>query len=69
MLESVPKLEDFIYALKDEARQEIIEDVIYEFKKEIIAKLDTFEKGCIIFINKNIMNHVLNEKQKLFLQV
>ena len=54
MLESVPKLEDFIYALKDESKQEIVEDVVYEFNKQILEKLDTFEKGeinCYVMMN------------------
>ncbi|GAB0094491.1 hydroxylysine kinase [Sergentomyia squamirostris] len=47
MLESVSKLEEFAYALKDVSKQEIVEDVIAEFKKKVVNEYEKFEKGVI----------------------
>ncbi|XP_059613237.1 hydroxylysine kinase [Phlebotomus argentipes] len=47
MLENVSKLEEFAYALKDISKQEIVEEVIAEFKKTVMANFDKFEKGVI----------------------
>lgn len=47
MLDSVPKLEEFAYALKDISKQEIVEEVIAEFKSKVMGHYDKFEKGVI----------------------
>lgn len=47
MLESVPKLKDFIYVIKDPARKEMVEQIIEAFETKVLPKMDTFEKGMI----------------------
>lgn len=47
MLESVPKLKDFLSAVKDEEKRGIVEDVIAAFEKNVLANIDQFNKGII----------------------
>lgn len=47
MLESVPKLSDFLSAVKDEEKRGIVEDVLAAFEKNVLANIDTFNKGII----------------------
>ncbi|XP_055682174.1 hydroxylysine kinase [Lutzomyia longipalpis] len=47
MLDCVPKLEEFSYALKDISKQEIVEEVIAEFKTKVMNHYDKFDKGVI----------------------
>lgn len=46
-LENVTKLEEFVYALKDEEKQGLVEDVLAAFKKQVLPRLDSFQKGLI----------------------
>lgn len=46
-LDSVPKLAEFVFALRDESKQEIVEQVMEQFDKEVLQHLDTFAKGII----------------------
>lgn len=46
-LENVDKLEQFVYVLKDEEKQMLIEEVITQFKKQVLSRLDEFQKGLI----------------------
>lgn len=46
-LERLDKLEQFVYALKDEEKQMLIEDVLAEFKAKVLPNLDQFQKGLI----------------------
>lgn len=46
-LENVDKLEQFVYVLKDEDKQSLVEDVLAAFKKQVLPNLDTFQKGLI----------------------
>lgn len=52
MLEAVPKLAEFLYAIKDTAKKELIENVIDCFKKNVLAKSSELQKGKnkIVFI-------------------
>uniref|UniRef100_A0A6M2DKX5 Hydroxylysine kinase n=1 Tax=Xenopsylla cheopis TaxID=163159 RepID=A0A6M2DKX5_XENCH len=47
MLEAVPKLAEFLYAIKDTAKKELIENVIDCFKKNVLAKSSELQKGLI----------------------
>lgn len=47
MLDSVPKLNDFLSAVKDEEKRGIVEDVLVAFDKNVLANIDTFAKGII----------------------
>lgn len=46
-LENVPRLEKFVYVLKDEERQMLIEDVLAAFKREVLPKTESFQRGMI----------------------
>lgn len=46
-LESVPRLAEFVYALKCEQRQEIVDEVLVEFEKRVLAHRDEFARGII----------------------
>lgn len=46
-LEQLERLEEFVYVLKDEEKQMLIEEVIAAFKKEVLPQLETFERGLI----------------------
>lgn len=47
MLDSVPKLYDFLSAIKDEEKRGVVEDVLAAFDKTVLANIDTFAKGII----------------------
>lgn len=46
-LESAPKLSEFVYSLRDEAKQEIVEQVLQAFDKEVLQHSSEFAKGII----------------------
>lgn len=46
-LDQAPKLNDFVYALRDESKQEIVEQVLQRFDKDVLQHLDQFAKGVI----------------------
>lgn len=46
-MESVMELEKFLYAVKEEQYKDIVEQVLVEYQKHVIDKLDHFEKGLI----------------------
>lgn len=46
MLESVPKLQDFVYVVNEGQRQ-MVEDIIIDFQKKVLDKFETFEKQMI----------------------
>ncbi|XP_067001179.1 hydroxylysine kinase [Anabrus simplex] len=47
MLEYVPTLGKFLYAVKDPERQAIVEEVIQKFSEEVVPKMDSLEKGLL----------------------
>lgn len=47
MLESVPRLTEFLSAVKDEEKRGIVEDVLSAFDKKVLAKSETFARGMI----------------------
>lgn len=47
MLDSVPKLSEFLFAVKDEERKDIVEQVLAAFDKSIVANVDQFARGII----------------------
>lgn len=47
MLESLPKLNEFLSAVKDEEKRGIVEEVLNAFEKNVLANIDTFAKGII----------------------
>lgn len=63
-LDSVPKLSEFVYALRDESKQEIVEQVLERFDKEVLQHSDTFSKGIIHgdFNEHNIIVRPTSEK-------
>lgn len=46
-MDNVCQLEEFVYVLKDEEKQMIVEDVLAEFKKTVVPQINTFEIGLI----------------------
>lgn len=46
-LESVPKIKDFLYAVTDVQRKDIVEQVIAAFEKQVITNLSKYAKGII----------------------
>lgn len=63
MMESVPKLSDFFYALKDAEKQVIVEQVIEAFEKNVLINIDDFEKG-MIHGDFNEQNIIVNKTDK-----
>ncbi|XP_052865241.1 hydroxylysine kinase [Anopheles cruzii] len=61
MLESFPKLHDFMYVVKDEHHKDIIEQVLHAFQKRIIPHLDEFQQG-VIYGDFNEHNIIVNKK-------
>ncbi|XP_058061167.1 hydroxylysine kinase [Anopheles bellator] len=61
MLESFPKLHDFIYVVKDEHHKDIIEQVLAAFRKRIIPNLNEFQQG-VIYGDFNEHNIIVNKK-------
>lgn len=47
MLESVPQLRDFLYALQDHERKAIVEEIIDSFENNVLNKTDELEKQII----------------------
>lgn len=47
MLDSIPKLNDFLSAVKDEEKRGTVEDVLVAFDKQVLANIDTFARGII----------------------
>lgn len=46
-LDAVPHLAQFVYALRDEARQEIVDQVLAAFEKCVLANIGSFARGII----------------------
>lgn len=63
MLDSVPKLSEFLYAVKDEEKKGIIEQVLEAFDKQIVQNNDKFAKG-IIHGDFNEQNILVNLTEK-----
>lgn len=47
MLESLPQLTKFLYAVKDEKRQAMVKDVLKQFNENVLDHLNKFAKGVI----------------------
>ncbi|XP_067624635.1 hydroxylysine kinase [Eurosta solidaginis] len=47
MLEAVPELRSFLYALKDYERKELVEEIITSFEKNVLTLIDKLEKQII----------------------
>lgn len=47
MMESVSKLKDLLYAVKDVARRNVMVEVITEFKNRVLTRMESLEKGVI----------------------
>ncbi|XP_037960289.1 hydroxylysine kinase [Teleopsis dalmanni] len=60
MLQSIPQLREFLYALQDHSRKAMVEEIIESFEREVLTKLDTFEKQ-IIHGDFNEQNIVVNQ--------
>lgn len=62
-LDSVTQLGQFVYALKDEEKQMLVESVLEAFEKEVVPKYDQLQRGLIhgdfnehnILVTKNEM--------------
>lgn len=61
MLESFPKLKDFVYVVKDEHHKDIIEQVLKAFDQRIVPNLNEFEPG-VIYGDFNEQNIIVNKK-------
>ncbi|KAJ6646077.1 Hydroxylysine kinase [Pseudolycoriella hygida] len=62
-LDLVPKLNDFLSAVKDEEKRGVVEEVLAAFDKKVLANIDTFAKG-IIHGDFNEQNILVNETSK-----
>lgn len=62
-MDNVPKLNDFVYELKDQSKLEIVEEVIAAFEKNVLANDEIFEKGIIHgdFNEQNILVHLVGK--------
>lgn len=47
MLDSVPKLKQFIGAVKNATERRLVEDVVEEFERAVLQRRGDFEKGTI----------------------
>ncbi|KAI4467235.1 hypothetical protein MML48_2g00006765 [Holotrichia oblita] len=47
MLNSVPELKKFLFAVEDSEKRSFLEDIIVEFEKKVLTKVDQLEKGMI----------------------
>lgn len=47
MLESIPQLREFLYALQDHERKAIVEEIIDAFENNVLNKIDKLEKQII----------------------
>nr|CAD7454634.1 unnamed protein product [Timema tahoe] len=55
-LKSAPLLRKFIFAVREEERKQLVEEVLHSFEKNVLPSLETFEKGtCIVSTVKNIL--------------
>lgn len=63
MLDSVPKLADFLYAVKDEEKKGLVEQVMEAFDKQVTQHLDSFDKG-IVHGDFNDQNIIVNKTGK-----
>ncbi|XP_050100233.1 hydroxylysine kinase [Anopheles aquasalis] len=61
MLESFPKLKDFLYVIKDEHHKDIIEQVLDAFNRRIVPNLHEFQQG-VIYGDFNEHNIIVNKK-------
>lgn len=64
MLDSVPQLSQFTFAVKDVTRRKIVEDIIKQFKDRVLTVREKLEKGIIHgdFNEQNIVVEKLNEE-------
>lgn len=60
MLESVPHLPQFLYAVGDEKKQQLVEQVLSAFNEQIVKHKDQFAKG-IIHGDFNEQNIIVNK--------
>ncbi|KAF2904075.1 hypothetical protein ILUMI_02092 [Ignelater luminosus] len=62
MLDSVPQLSQFLFAVKDATRRKIVEDIIQQFKDRVLTVREILEKGIIHgdFNDQNIVVEKLN---------
>lgn len=61
MLESVPKLSKFLYALEDPKKKALCEDILKQFNEKVLSCYDKFAKG-VIHNDCNDHNIILNKK-------
>ncbi|CAD7000311.1 unnamed protein product [Ceratitis capitata] len=62
MLESVPQLREFLYALTDHDRKALVEEIIEAFEKNVLTKVDKLEKQ-IIHGDFNEQNIIVEESK------
>nr|CAD7439156.1 unnamed protein product [Timema bartmani] len=56
-LKSAPLLRKFIFAVREEERKQLVEEVLHSFEKNVLPSLETFEKGtCLIHGDFNEQN-------------
>ncbi|KAL3287504.1 hypothetical protein HHI36_001974 [Cryptolaemus montrouzieri] len=68
MMINVPKLSEFLFAVKDTKKQRLVTEVIEAFSSRVISKSDEFEKGLIHgdFNEQNIL--VKQEKGRWYVK-
>lgn len=49
MLKNCPYLKEFLFAVKNEDRQQLVSTVIETFEKKVLQKSESFESGMINF--------------------
>lgn len=60
-LDSAMRLKEFVYALHDETRQDIVEQVLEQFEQKVLSRKDDFARG-IIHGDFNEQNIVVEQK-------
>lgn len=62
MLESVPQVRNFLFAVRDEEKRVILEEIIQEFEDRVLTKMDKLERGLIHgdFNEQNILVREVN---------
>ncbi|GJQ76157.1 hypothetical protein Trydic_g1902 [Trypoxylus dichotomus] len=67
MLQSVPDLRRFLFAIEDKERRRILEEIIEEFEEKVLTKVETLDQGMIHgdFNEQNILVEKIQEKWRM----
>ncbi|KRT82104.1 phosphotransferase, partial [Oryctes borbonicus] len=67
MMESVPDLKKFLFAVKDRDRRCIVEEIIEEFEEKVLTTVDKLDKGMIHgdFNEQNILVEKIDDEWRM----